>query len=157
MRVRPASPFEGYGGQIEHLPGGVINRRRFGQRLAARRTGFRIMVDRDIGGFRPSSRLSGMAGLTAGVLAGRFTQAADARRLFSPSLDGGLPLSLLFRPRRRSNFANRAANAAFSTRSNAFSARNAAITASLLVAHGAPSPQVGSPGPVIGTLTRTRP
>jgi hypothetical protein len=67
--------------QIEHLPGDVIDRHCFGQRRAARGAGSRIMVDRGIGGFRPAQRLSGMAGLTAGRLAGRFTQAADPRRL----------------------------------------------------------------------------
>ena len=37
--------------QIEPLPGDVINRHRFGQRLAARGAGSRIVVDRGIRGF----------------------------------------------------------------------------------------------------------
>jgi len=98
-----------------------------------------------------------MAGLAAGLLARRFTQAADPRCFFSPSLDGGLPLLLLFSPRRRSNSANRAANAVFSARSNAFSARNAWITASRLAAVEALSPQGVSPDGTIDTLTRTCP
>ena len=58
----------------------------------------------------------------------------DARRLltrgsfFSPSLEGGWPLLLLFNPRRRSSSASRPVSAATSARSNAFSARKASIT-----------------------------
>jgi hypothetical protein len=40
--------------QIEHLPGGVTDRHRFGQSLAARGAGSRIVVDRGIRGFRPA-------------------------------------------------------------------------------------------------------
>src|SRR5215212_8651842 len=98
-----------------------------------------------------------MAGLTAGRLAGRFTQAANARRLLQSVAGRGLPLLRLFSPRRRSNSANRPASAAFSARSCAFSACKAAITASLLAAAGALSPQAVASGGAIDTLTRTHP
>jgi len=68
--------------QIEHLPGGVTDRHRFGQSLAARGAGSRIVVDRGIRGFRPAQRLARMTRLTASRLARRFTQAADPRRFF---------------------------------------------------------------------------
>ena len=68
-----------------------------------------------------------MALLPTALLVRRLPQAADADfGFFSPSLDGGLPLLLLFSPSRRSNSAMRATSAAFSSRSNAFSAWNAA-------------------------------
>jgi hypothetical protein len=74
-----------------------------------------------------------------------------------PSLDGGLPLLLLFSPRRRSRSASRSISAAFSARSNAFSARNASITASPLTADVPSSREGGPSGDAIDTLTRTRP
>jgi hypothetical protein len=76
---------------------------------------------------------------------------------FSPSLDGGLPLLLLFKPRRRSSSANRLISAAFSAQSNAFSARNAATIATPSAASGASSQEGVSSGGAIDTLTRTWP
>jgi hypothetical protein len=79
------------------------------------------MVHGGIGLFNPTKRLARVAFLTAGLLARRFAQAADPRRLlFSPSLDGGLPLLLLFTPRRRSNSAMRASCASSSAISSSF-------------------------------------
>jgi hypothetical protein len=72
-----------------------------------------------------------------------------------PSLDGGLPLLLLFSPRRRSRSGSRSISAAFSARSNAFSA--ASITASPLTADVPSSREGGPSGDAIDTLTRTRP
>ena len=87
----------------------------------------------------------------------------DSRKLltragfFNPSLDGGLPLLLLFSPSRRSNSASRPISIEFSARSNAFSACNASTSASPLAAAGAPSRESVSSGRAINTLTRTRP
>src|ERR1700679_1979707 len=77
--------------------------------------------------------------------------------LFNPSLDGGLPLLLLFSPRRRSNSANRPVSTAFSARSNAISVRSASMIASPPAATGPASREDVSSGGAIDTLTRTRP
>ena len=50
---------------------------------------------------------------------------------FSPSLEGGLPLLVLFRPRRRSSSVIRAVRTAFASRNSAFSARNAALATAI--------------------------
>src|SRR5208282_1247829 len=47
--------------------------------------------------------------------------------LFSPSLDGGLPLLPLFRPRRRSSSATRAVSAAMTSRCATFCSSNVAM------------------------------
>jgi hypothetical protein len=70
--------------QIEHLPGDMTGRHHGGQRLAAPRTGRRIMVDGGIGLFDLAKCLAGMPLLTAGLLPGRFAQAADSRWLLQP-------------------------------------------------------------------------
>ena len=106
--------------QIEYLPGDVAARRRRGQRFAAPSAGLWIMVDGGIGLCDLAKCLARMAPLTAGLLAGRFAQTADLGGFFSPSLDGGLPLLLLFNPRRRSNSAMRASCASSSAMSWSF-------------------------------------
>ncbi|HEX3989645.1 MAG TPA: hypothetical protein VHX39_00590 [Acetobacteraceae bacterium] len=63
--------------QVEHLPRGMAGGRRSGQGAAASRTCYGEMIDGGIGVFCPAQRLSGMALLSAGLLAGSFTQAAD--------------------------------------------------------------------------------
>jgi hypothetical protein len=70
--------------QIEHLPGDVAARCRGGQRCAAPSAGQRIMVDGGVGFCNLAKRFAGMPLLTAGLLAGRFAQAADTRRLLQP-------------------------------------------------------------------------
>jgi hypothetical protein len=147
--------------EVEHLPGNMVRRHRRSQRLAARRAGLRIMVGGRIGRRGPAQRLTRMTLLPAGLLS-VFLPDGSRRLLirgglFSPSLDGGLPLLLLFSPRRRSNSANRPVSTAFSARSNAFSARNAAMTVSLLARAVASSPESVSSGGAIDTLTCTRP
>ena len=115
------------------------------------------MVDGGIGLFNPAQRLARMAVLPAGLLAGRFRRLLIRSGFFSPSLEGGLPLLLLFSPRRRSNSASRPISAAFSERSTAFSACNAAMAASMPIAADTSSPEPVSSGGAIDTLTRTQP
>jgi hypothetical protein len=71
-------------GEIKHLPGDMARRHGCGQRFTARRARLRIMVDGGIRVFRPAKRRARMALLTAGFLARRFPQTADARRLLRP-------------------------------------------------------------------------
>src|SRR5208282_977398 len=71
-------------GEVKDLPGDMVRRHRRGQRRAARRAGRWIMIDGDIGCFGPAQRLPRMALLTAGLLARRLPQAADAGRLLQP-------------------------------------------------------------------------
>ena len=102
-------------------------------------------------------RLARMALLTAGRLAGRFTQAADPRRLLQPVAGRWLAAVAAVQPKtalqvRQPPHQHRDSR----QRSGAFSACKAAITASLLAAVGAPSRQGVSSGGAIDTLTRTR-
>ena len=96
-------------GQIEHLPGDMAGCHRRGQRLAARGTGRWVMVDGGIRRLAPAQRLA-RDGPSARRSSCRTVPAGCWPRggFFSPSLDGGLPLLLLFSPRRRSNSAMRA-------------------------------------------------
>jgi len=71
-------------GRSEHLADDVSGRRRRGQRLAAPGAGQWIMVDGGIRPFNTAKRFAGMPLLTAGLLAGRFAQAADTRWLLQP-------------------------------------------------------------------------
>lgn len=64
-------------GQVDHLPGDMAGGHRHGQRLAARGTGLRIMVDDRIGRLVPAQSLAWMALLPARLLAGGFPQTAD--------------------------------------------------------------------------------
>ena len=66
------------------------------------------MVHGGIGLFNPTKRLARVAFFTAGLLPDGSRRLLTRRGFFSPSLDGGLPLLLLFNPRRRSNSAMRA-------------------------------------------------
>jgi hypothetical protein len=67
------------------------------------------MMDRGIDGLAPAQGVARMPLLSARLLAGLFPQTADPDRLFfNPSLEGGLPLLLLFKPNRRSRSAIRA-------------------------------------------------
>jgi len=76
---------------------------------------------------------------------------------FSPSLDGGLPLLLLFSPSRRSKSAMRDCDAAMSTCCSAFCRRSAAITASVDAGSGdtaaSSSRESGSTGRDMESLT----
>ena len=68
-------------GQVEHLPGGQVRGHGLAQGLAAAGAGLGEMVDDRVGGFRLAQRLTGMAWLAAGLLAGLLSQAGDAHRL----------------------------------------------------------------------------
>src|SRR5271169_1619174 len=74
--------------QVEHLPGDVIRRHRFAQRLAAPRAGFGEMIDRGIDGLALAQGLAGMSLLSARLLAGPFAQTADANRLLLQAVAG---------------------------------------------------------------------
>jgi hypothetical protein len=83
------------------------------------------MVDDDIRILDLTQGLSSMTFLSARFLARRLPQALGPGRFVS--LEGGLPLLLLFNPSRRSNSATRAFDAASAFFNAAFSASNAAI------------------------------
>lgn len=70
--------------EIEHLSRDMTGRHGHGQRLVARCAGRRVMIDDDIGGFGSTQGLARVTLLPPGLLAGRFTQAADAGRLLQP-------------------------------------------------------------------------
>ena len=78
------------------------------------------MVDHRIGRLGTTQRLARMALLSARLLARASRRLLTRAGFFSPSLDGGLPLLLLFRPSRRSNSAMRAPCATSSAMSSSF-------------------------------------
>jgi hypothetical protein len=74
--------------KVEHLPGYVVRRHRFAQRLAAPRAGFGEMIDRGIDALALAQGLAGMSLLSARLLAGPFAQTADANRLLLQAVAG---------------------------------------------------------------------
>ena len=113
--------------QIEHLPGDMAGRHRRGQRFAAPGAGRWIMVDGGIGLFNSAKRLARMARLTAGLLTGRFAQAADPGGFFSRRWTGACRCCCCLIPRRRSNSAMRAKSICLSQTSRAFCANRCSM------------------------------
>jgi hypothetical protein len=142
-------------GEVEYLPGDMVRRHLRGQRRAARRAGTRIMVMVTSGVSVRRNVSPGWPFCPPVFLPDGSRRLLTRAGFFSPSLDGGLPLLLLFSPSRRSNSAMRAISVVFCERSNVISACNAAVTASLPEAAVASSCELVSSAGAIDTLTRT--
>ena len=80
------------------------------------------MVNGGVRGRGSARDLAGVALLPARLLARPFAQLPTPSFFFSPSLDGGFPLLLLFNPSRRSSSAIPARNTAISACSACISA-----------------------------------